>query len=88
MSPTSGVPIDLPEIDRRFDYHKPSGVAVEYHERLRVEAKRFALMLTNLPDGREKALAFTAFEEAIFWANASVAREPSLHAVPPVEVTK
>jgi hypothetical protein len=34
-----------------------------------------ALIVTDLvPDGRERALALTKLEEAVFWANAAIAR--------------
>lgn len=72
--------IDKAERDRRFDYHRPSGIAQAMHQRLREEAKAFAEdVLADLPEGREKSLAFTAFEEATFWAHAAIAREPRLH---------
>lgn len=72
--------LDVAEIQRRFDYQAPSGLAREMHQRLREEAKQFAgTLLFGLPEGREKSLAFTAFEEATFWAHAAIAREPSLH---------
>jgi hypothetical protein len=29
-----------------------------------------------VPDGREKSLALTKIEEAMFWANAGIARQP------------
>lgn len=38
-------------------------------------AKNFALMLTrNCPPSRELSLALTKVDEAVFWANASIAR--------------
>jgi hypothetical protein len=68
------------EVERRFEYHAPSGEAKVLHAGLRRSAKVFAQYLADiLPDGREKALAFTAFEEATFWSHAAIAREPSLH---------
>jgi hypothetical protein len=68
------------EVNRRFDYHRPSGQAQSMHSSLRRSAKVFAEYLTDtLPEGREKSLAFTAFEEATFWAHAAIARDPSLH---------
>ncbi len=32
-----------------------------------------------IPEGREKSLAMTAFEESTFWAHAAIARDPALH---------
>lgn len=50
------------------------------HQRIREEAKAFAEgVFGDLPEGREKSLAFTAFEESTFWAHAAVARKPGLH---------
>lgn len=64
------------EIERRFTYHRPVGDKIMDHDDIRLEFKRFALLLRErLPAGREKSLAFTALEEASFWAHAAVARE-------------
>ena len=72
--------IDAAEIERRFTYHAPSGAAQELHGSLRRSAKVFAQYLADrLPDGREKSLAMTAFEESTFWAHAAIARDPNLH---------
>lgn len=72
--------IDFAEIQRRFDYHAPSGEAKSLHAATRHAAKVFANnVLAQLPESREKSLAFTAFEEATFWAHAAIARDPSLH---------
>ena len=44
---------------------------------LPVEARTLAHHFNDvLPDGREKAVALTKIEEAMFWANASIARQP------------
>lgn len=68
------------EIERRFTYHPPSGPAKGLHVVLRTETRTFARRLRHLlPAGREKSLAFTALEEASFWAHAAIARDPSLH---------
>jgi len=73
-------PISVSDIDHRFTYHRPSGLAQEMHQHVREESKLFAgTVLIGLPEGREKSLAFTAFEEATFWAHAAIARDPSLH---------
>jgi len=72
--------MEYAEIERRFDYHAPAGPAQRLHTDLRIQSKLFAIHgLQQLPEGREKALAFTAFEEATFWAHAAIARDPSSH---------
>lgn len=62
------------EIDRRFDY----AVLPEHVRNARIqfgkECKEFAGILNQLPEGREKALAFTALEEVMMWGNAALAR--------------
>ncbi|WP_107091994.1 MULTISPECIES: DUF7681 family protein [unclassified Streptomyces] len=65
------------EIERRFGYHPadtPERVAA--HEEVRAACRDLALLFDGrLPKGREKALALTLCEQAMFWANAAVARE-------------
>ena len=69
-------PLSPADIERRFTYHRPEGQKVDAHEDIRVDFKTFARVLNSkLPAGREASLAFTALEEASFWAHAAIARE-------------
>ena len=69
-------PIDAAEIEKRFTHHRPDADAAEKHEWARAAFKAFATELAaSLPESREKSLAFTALEEASFWAHAAVARD-------------
>ena len=46
------------------------------HQTVRNKLHRVALELNDLiPDGREKSLMITKLEEAMFWANAGIARQ-------------
>lgn len=63
------------DINRRFTYHPPKPGQPEKYQRLRDEAKALALRIAELvPDSREQALALTALEECVMWANAGIAR--------------
>lgn len=63
------------EIDKRFNYHAPDDIKVTHHQKIRGNARIFAVVINEFcPDGREKALALTKIEEAMMWANAAIAR--------------
>jgi hypothetical protein len=48
----------------------------EHHGKVREVCKEAADQILSLtPQGREQALAITKLEEAMFWANAAVARD-------------
>ncbi|MGW1549035.1 Acb2/Tad1 domain-containing protein [Streptomyces sp. NPDC002346] len=64
------------DLMNRFEYHPPRDAeAIRKHAGVRgflFTAAEF--VEANVPDGREKALALTKIEEAMFWANAGIAR--------------
>jgi len=63
------------ELNKRFLNHRPSDKGIESIEDIRLIAKNFALMVDTLCEtSREKSLAFTHIEQAMFWANAAIAR--------------
>jgi hypothetical protein len=63
------------QIENNFRYHKPSLEQQAKYVKLRGEAKGVAYLIQNLcPESREKSLALTKLEEAVMWANASIAR--------------
>ena len=66
------------ELATRFTYHPPRTGQPETYEAIRDAAKVFATYLVALtPESREQSLAVTAIEEAVFWANAAIARRES-----------
>jgi hypothetical protein len=65
------------DIDRIFDSHPPESEADALaHEQVRDAFKRIAMVMSNLPGGRERALVLTKLEEASFFAHAAIGRPP------------
>ena len=64
------------DVAMRFEHRPPPSPEVtEAHERVRFTTKRAELDLLHVdPPGREQSLALTKLEEAMFWANAAIAR--------------
>jgi hypothetical protein len=63
------------KIEKGFTYHAPQGDQPERYVKLRDKAKELAYEFQELcPESREKSLAITKLEEAVMWANASIAR--------------
>ena len=67
--------MDKAELENRFTYHAPAGTQAERYEKMRSNARELALFIVSVtPESREQSLAITALEEAVFWANAAIAR--------------
>lgn len=65
------------EIDWNFRYHAPTPDQISKYEELREAFKRLAKEIEQkCPASRERSIAMTNFETAMFWANASIARHP------------
>lgn len=64
------------DLEHRFNYHAPPDERrIAFHRAVRNTLLDAALYLDSfLPEGREKALAMTKLEEAMFWANSAIAR--------------
>lgn len=63
------------DIEKNFTYHKPDEDRTVRYTHIRGMAKDMAYVIDNVcPESREKSLAFTKLEEAVMWANASIAR--------------
>lgn len=68
-------PITDEELTKRFTYHAPILDQPERYAMIRSKARTFGEMLVDLtPASREQSLALTHLEEAVFWANAAIAR--------------
>lgn len=65
----------MDDLMKRFTYHAPTGHQPARYEELRNEARLLAVTINDVcPESWEKSLAITKLEEAIMWANASIAR--------------
>lgn len=64
-----------PDLENRFTYHPPKDGQAATYQGLRAIALNFARTIDQqCPDSREKSLALTHLEDAVMWANASIAR--------------
>lgn len=62
------------QIDNTFTYHKPFGTQLERYQRIREKAKELAeAFRDNGCQSRELSVAFTNLQQAVMWANASIA---------------
>jgi hypothetical protein len=62
-------------IERLFSYHPPKPGQPQLYEDIREIAKELAYFIDeHCPDSRERSIAMTKLEEAVMWANASIAR--------------
>ena len=63
------------KIQNNFTYHAPKEGQPEKYAALRDKAKELAYLIDEVcPDSREKSVAMTQLETAVFWANAAIAR--------------
>lgn len=62
-------------IEKNFMHHPPKDGQPARYEQIRNKAKEFAYLIEKeCPNSREKSLATTQLEQAVFWANAAIAR--------------
>lgn len=63
------------DLNVRFTYHPPFGTQLARYAEIRNRALNYSdYLLENCPDSRELSLAIRKLEEAVFWANAAIAR--------------
>ncbi len=64
--------------DDRFKYHQPTEAAARLHNDYRLDVAGLCDWVEfNVPECRERSLAITKLEEAMFWGNAAIARKVS-----------
>jgi len=72
------------DIDNIFTHHPPHTDQTKRYEYLQAMAKVMAWSILKFtPPSREQSLALTNLEQAIFWANASIARNEPFSAATP-----
>ena len=67
--------MDYEELRTRFTYHAPDEDKISRHAAIRQQTLQLAMTFDQLaPESREKSLAITKLEEAVYWLNAAIAR--------------
>ena len=73
--PSERYKVDEEELAKRFKYHAPHGNQPTRFTEVRSLLNDVAIGLQlRCPPSRELSLAMTKLEEAVFWANAAIAR--------------
>ena len=63
------------QVEHTYAYHTPREGQSEKYVKLQECARTLALLIVELtPESREQSLALTNLEQAVFWANAAIAR--------------
>ena len=66
---------DDDDLVNRFTYHAPKGDQADRYEHIRRAGLHFAKLVNEYtPPSREQSLSLTHIEDAVMWANASIAR--------------
>ena len=64
------------DLEKRFTYHPPKDGQSVLYETIRSYGRAMAIIIEeHCPESRERSLSITKIEEAVMWANASIARE-------------
>lgn len=65
------------EITSRFDFYISSDPHInELHHQIRITCEALAILIDGyIADSREKSIALTKVEEAMFWSNAGLSRQ-------------
>lgn len=67
--------MDDTELQNRFTYHAPKGDQPARYEQIRGAVRDVSAMISRAtPECHEQELAIERLEEAVFWANAAIAR--------------
>ena len=62
------------ELTTRFTYHSPTEAQRQRYFTIRLAAHDLAMLFnSSCPESRELSLALTKLQEAVMWANASIA---------------
>ena len=63
------------DLANSFTYHPPQEGQPQRYEEIRAAGRDFAeIIVGEVSDSRERTLAIGKIEEAVFWANAGIAR--------------
>lgn len=67
--------LETNDLINRFNYHRPAEASIPKFAEIRGNLLAMALMINKLvPAGPERAKSIRKLEEAMFWANAGIAR--------------